>query len=250
MNRFAATDRGTVLDSGRMGARLRQGLVSYWPLDEAADTRRDAYGSLTLTDNNTVTGNPGPSPYLPLASQFTAATTEYLSRSVSSGPLTLGDIDFTVCTWVYMATKATDHAIVSSWTHTGDQLAFLLWYASGADRFQIALDSTGAGATQVFLSADSIGVPAATTWYFIVAGHDARNNQVFIQVNGGPRDAATFTTGVFGAPTGVFEIGAFDDGTPLNGRECGVGLWKRVLTLDEVRWLYRSGLGRMFPWRS
>ena len=70
-----------------MRQQLRNKLVGYWPLEEASGTRRVAmWGGeypvgatgLDWADNNTVTGNPGPSSNLRLASQFTAVTTEFL----------------------------------------------------------------------------------------------------------------------------------------------------------------------------
>lgn len=43
------------------GANLLTNLVSYWKLGEVSGTRNDSHGTNHLTDNNTVTWNPGPS---------------------------------------------------------------------------------------------------------------------------------------------------------------------------------------------
>ena len=52
---------GSPLSRAQLPATLTAAasLVSYWNLDEASGTRRDTYGSNHLTDNNTVTTNPG-----------------------------------------------------------------------------------------------------------------------------------------------------------------------------------------------
>ena len=38
---------------------LTDSIVAYWKLEEASGSRADVVGGNTLTDNNTVTGNPG-----------------------------------------------------------------------------------------------------------------------------------------------------------------------------------------------
>lgn len=42
-----------------VGTTLRDGLISWWDLTEASGNRADSHGSNTLTDNATVTSNPG-----------------------------------------------------------------------------------------------------------------------------------------------------------------------------------------------
>ena len=99
MTLLAARNRLWVPSS--MPNRLKQGLVGAWPLDEASGNRRDVSGlGNTLIDNATVTGNPGPSIYIPLASQFTAANSEYLSIA-DNALLSMGDIEFTIACFFY-----------------------------------------------------------------------------------------------------------------------------------------------------
>ena len=46
--------------TGNDGSALKTSLISYWNLDEDSGTRNDSHGTNHLTDNNTVTTNPGP----------------------------------------------------------------------------------------------------------------------------------------------------------------------------------------------
>lgn len=52
-------NRGFGLDYSDYDAGLLTNLISSWPLTESSGTRFDVHGSNDLTDNNTVTGNPG-----------------------------------------------------------------------------------------------------------------------------------------------------------------------------------------------
>lgn len=52
-------NRGFGMDYSELDAGLLTSLISYWELTEASGTRVDSHGSNDLTDNNTVTGNPG-----------------------------------------------------------------------------------------------------------------------------------------------------------------------------------------------
>lgn len=222
-------------------------LISYWKLDEASGTRFDELNGCggsgcDLTDNNTVTQATGK---LGNAGQFTSANTEYLSRS-DDADLSTGNIDFTVAAWAYLDTKSANMQIVSKYTATGNQREYALMYEAGSDRFRFEVDSTGAGALTNVLS-NNFGAPSTGTWYFVVAKHDAANDQLSISVNAGTPNTTSTSAGVFDS-TSPFFIGNRSGALgPWNGRIDAVGFWKRALSASEISCLYNSGAGLEYP---
>jgi len=242
----------TVMQSPRPRQLLR-GLVAYWPLHEASGSRLDVVGTNALTDNNTVTGNPGPSASkLPLASQFTAANSESLSIA-DNVVLSTGDIDFCGCCWVYQDSQPAGFMNIFGKWHGGgiNQEEYLLYYGQTANRFAFVKSSDGTSATETTVNANTFGAPSTATWYFLYFEHDAQGNRIRISVNNGALDSTATSTGVFDS-TGVFRIGAAEL-TPAsfhNGRIAGVGFWKRNLTAAEIAYLYNSGAGRKLTSRG
>lgn len=228
-----------MLDPG-MTTLLRRGLVSYWPLDEASGTRRDVRDAgNVLTDNNTVTGVAGPSVNLPLASDFVAANTEYLShvphQSLSMGP----GMRATFAGWVLINTaSSTVQTFLSIWA-AGGQRAYVVRTLSS--RYSAAV--TADGTTAVTVSADTFGVPPTATWHFLVVIYTG--GILGISVNGGAFNTVAHTGDIIGTTVvTAFEIGrANSNGQYLNGSMCAWGLWDRALPNREIAALYNGGLG-------
>jgi hypothetical protein len=87
------------------GNGLLTALIAYWPGDEASGNLLDAHtNALHLTDVNTVTNNTGK--VYATARQYTAANQEYHNRA-SEALLQIGDVDFTIASWVYCDALAT-----------------------------------------------------------------------------------------------------------------------------------------------
>ena len=214
------------------------GLISYWKLDEASGDRADSFGSNTLTDNNTVTQAAGK---LGNAGQFTAANNEFLSIA-DNASISTGNIDFTICAWVYLDDKTALHAVVVKADDTNDgTMEYSLIYSNTADRFRFIV---GDGVSLLLVDADAFGSPSTATWYFLVASHEAATSTLSIQVNDGtastaaiggdPQDAgSSFRIGAYGGPFG-----------PMNGRIDSVSFWKRLFTAAEKTYLYNNGNGR------
>ena len=223
---------------------LLAGLVDYWPLHEASG---DAYGMNTanqLTDTNTVTQNPG---IVDFARQFTAANSERFTVA-SNANLQAGDIDFTVAAWVYLDSKPANNIQgVSKDSATAGAREYILAWDNGGDRFYFAVYRATDSAK--IATANNLGAPALSTWYFLVGWHDATGDTVNIEANGSGAIDSTATTGALqAASTAAFNIGARSNATQFwNGRICEVGFWKRILTQQERVWLYNNGLGRTWP---
>lgn len=216
---------------------LMTGLISYWTLDEASGSRADSIGGNTLTDNNTVTQNPGK---IATAAQFTAATSETLSRA-NNASLQVGDIDFTIACWVYVDTTVNKDIWVKS--STNQQSYFLTIQST---KFQFIVSAGGTAATYTTLNATTFGNISASTWYHVVAYHDSVNDVIGIAVNGGAANTAATAAGVF-AGTGVFALGGVLQYAYMNGRIDEAGFWKKVLTPAERLALYNGGNGITYP---
>lgn len=225
---------------------LTDNLVAYWNLQEASGSRADAFDSQGLTDNATVTQNPGPSSIVPQAAQFTAANSEYLSHA-DNAALSIGDISFSVCAWVYLNSKTTFRLIASKDSSVDGGREWLLDYDSGADRFNFAIFLNGNAAGQTNRAASSLGSPSTGTWYFIVAWRDQAGGTLNIQVNNGSVDSSSDGAGSTIDTTSEFAIGRYGGGLYMDGRIAAFGLWKRALTTDERTRLYNSGAGLMYP---
>jgi hypothetical protein len=220
---------------------LTSSLVAYYKLDEWAGMRLDSVGTGHLTDNNTVTQNPGK---LGAAAQFTAANSEYLS--VADNPaLSMGNIEFTVCAWVYLDSKTAARTVCAKRGVAGVSGGeFSLVYDNSADRFLFSVFDSTTGANTA--TANIFGSPSTGTWYFLVGMVEGGN--VKISVNGGAFNTTAKTVTI---PDSAhpFYIGA-QQPTPTffwDGRIDTVGIWKRALTAADLTELYNGGAGKEYP---
>lgn len=227
---------------------LYTNLMDYWTLQEASGNRAGSQGVLTLTDNNTV---PGAAGKVGNGAQFTLANSESLS-SASVVSLQMGSgQDFTLATWVKLATKATDQALIVKATDVSGAagIEYVLQYKLANDRFNALVSNGSATANQL---ADTLGAVSVDTWYFVVAWLDA-GTSLNIQVNNGTAD--TLGTAVYAqAAAGGFALGrnGGDVTIPhyLNGMLDEAAIWKRILTAAERTFLYNAGAGRTWPLRA
>src|SRR3990167_4764952 len=169
---------------------LLSGLVAFWSLNEASGVRYSHNSLNDLSDNNTVTTNPG---VVGMAAQFVAANSEYLSHA-DNADLSTGDIDFTLAGWVYI--DAIGAATYPRWiaksnaAQTAGNIEYQVFFGDGDDdklRF-IIYDASANNVGDVRWGTAS----SATTWYYVVVWHDSVNNQVGISINNGtPVTSAT-----------------------------------------------------------
>ena len=222
---------------------LRSGLMDYWRLWEASGNSESTVGRNTLTDNNTVTGNPG---IVLNARQFTRASSERLSLA-STADVQSGDIDFTVACWVYLDSTPAGimYAMGKDGTGAGTREWRVMW--NNADSL-LTFSIFKAVDTAASVTAATLGAPATATWYFITAWHDAVGDTVNIEVNMGGADSAATGGAAQAASTAEFAIGARSAGTLFwDGRICEAAKWNRILSRPERWWLYNSGKGRSYP---
>jgi hypothetical protein len=226
------------MSGGAAPSGLLTGLAAYWKLEETSGTRADSVGTSHLTDNNTVTSNPG---IQGTAAQFTAANSESLSV-VHNAALAVGNFDFSIALWVYFDTVATSH-VFNKWA--AGQGSYILYYDSGSGRFAWLLSTDGT-VQDVHLPMDALGTPLASTWHFITLIHDAAANTLTVQGDTTTAYVVAHSAGVF-AGTAPVEIGANLGSPYLNGRVDEVGYWTRTLTGTERTNLYAAGAGVTYP---
>jgi hypothetical protein len=218
-------------------AMILQNLVSYWTLDETSGTRSDSHGSNHLSPQNTPgygTGKQGN------AASFVRASNQWLTVADNT-TLSPGDTDFTFAGWVYLDNKTNTQRLWGKWNSPNNE--YRLQYNVSTNRFEwsVSIDGTGVAATA---TANNLGSPSASTWYFIVCYHDSVNNLIGISVNNGTFNTTAHSTGVYDA-TGAFTIS--NSGTnALDGDVDEVGYFNKVLTASEISYLYNIGLGRTY----
>lgn len=223
--------------------QLRRNLSAFWPLSESSGTRRDLSGNaLTLTDNNTVTGNTGPSNAIPASSEFVGANSESLSR-VNSAPLQAGDIEFTIAGWYYFSAAAWEAVLCKGSSLDGAGLEYsisvdadassnvLLFYVRNTANTASTFIATGAG-------------QAKNAWHFFVAQHDPTANIISIQLDGGTIATTAHSGGIL-ASTGALHLGSTSvPNRFFTGRQNHIGIWKRLLTNRETTWMRQAATGR------
>lgn len=219
---------------------LKDGLVAYWNLDEGSGTRVDATGrGNDLSDNNTVASGVGK---VGQSAQFVAANQEYLSHP-DNVDLSMGDVDFTISNWVYLdSPKSNGTVLVKGNADTFNTFEYGWGYDGPNDRFGGSVVNSGSGAS---IPANSFGSPTADQWYFVVFWHDTTKNEIGISVNG-VEDILPYSGGVWDT-TFDFILGSDTCCRYWNGRIDEVGLWKRVLTMEERLALYNDGQGCTYP---
>lgn len=245
--RFASNIR-PVLGQSRatqrpLGHNLLDRLVEWWPLAEQSSTRLGVHAGLHLTDNNTVTGADGVGS---LASQFTAASSEYLSRA-SQAALQTGDISFTYAAWVFPDSLTALRVVMGKDGSSSGQRENLLYIATAGQLAFLICRPTD----DPRQAATAAGAVATSQWSFVVGWHDAAGDTVNCEVNANGTIATTATGGAAqSASSAQFEIGRRVYGgspIPFDGRIQRVGFWKRILSADERAWLYNGGRGRDYP---
>ena len=200
-------------------------------------------------------------------SSFTSSSTsrEFSSFSSSSGPNSaaefngvdqfldggdihiMGDIDFTLSTWVYFDSNVAGDDVFLSKNDGIPNVHYLLRWRSSLNRLEFVVSTDGTLSFGV--SANELGIPQINTWYLVTAWHDAANNEIGIQINDHQPDVITHAGGVHNGAGADFIIGADVGGTTsyFDGRVSMVGVWKnRILSDLERNQLFNGGLGFLY----
>jgi hypothetical protein len=229
---------------------LSDNLLLYLPLNEASGNALDAHsGGIDYTDNGTVAATTGL--VYGNARDFTPANGEYFSRA-DSAPISMGDIDFFICAWVYLDTEGSGNKVIACHADYGNnQRSWTIDYLQSSDRFRFYVSSNGeSGGAQTVVTANNYGAVPTGTWLLVMAWHDASGNTINISVNNGTADSAAHTTGVHNS-TATLLIGCSqNNGTAdvaaagWDGRIGPLAIWRtRIPSSGERASIYNSGAG-------
>jgi hypothetical protein len=218
---------------------LATSLISYWPLNEASGTRSDLHGTNHLADTNSTGQGAG----LVYANAATFTEGDYKSLSLAdNASLSTGDISFTFAAWVkFTSIPGYNYSLGGKHNFNADIDEYLLYLSSsGTMVFQIR--DTSGGHNQVEFASTVLD---ADTWYLVIGYHDATNNVIGIQVNGGTAETTAHTTGVRDG-TASFVIGGQTGLMDLSGSIGPAAFWKQALSETDRNAFYNSGAGRTY----
>lgn len=264
--------------------KARFGLVSHWSCDENSGNIIDDYGSNHLTDNNSVgvaagvlasplaianrfdseVSNPnetdaaqfntteivgprvrGEEPqdlvyFFPSRSAaFVSANAEYLNRANADiTGLNNGDEDFTWCGWVNQTNYSggTIYGFVSMGNGGTTDRRFLVMLQGGIIYFQIY--NTSGSSKYVNTSTVSLD-----TWYHVCATYNATTKGMELYLDGVLVDSDTHTGSLNTCSTG-YRLGYYPGSKYGWCKMRNVSQFDRIITSDELAFLYNNGTGR------
>jgi len=229
---------------GISASALLTSLVSYWKIDETSGVRNDSYGTNHLTDNNTVTYNPG---VVSNAGQFTAANNETLSIA-NNATLSVQGLDFTISLWTYldsMPTLNSNRYLIGKNVGNTDYSIYLNMTAGGTERFAFLMGNTASGSPT--LLANTFGTPSNSVWYHVLCEYNTSTKKMKIIINNTYSDEGNNINGST-TGSGTFRVGGVSGGGSVwDGRIDEIGFWKRLLTDSEKSALYNNGAGLTYP---
>lgn len=223
-----------------IAASLRNGLVDYWPLQDASPLGLRG-NSLTPTVNPP-TSTDGPGGQLFRASHFNEANLEWFSIADSSVVSMGAGVRCSICAWYLLDSLLEVRDIAAKRAGAG-ALEYYWRYESALDRMNFEVSPNGS--TPV-TSVSSAAAPSIATWYFGVVWYDGA--ALHMQINNGAVQSTPYTGDIFNGAEAL-RIGASNADAGgnggWNGKLAGVGLWKRALSNAERAYLYNNGSPRV-----
>ena len=207
-------------------------LRNYWALDEASGNRADTVGSVTLTDNNSVTSATG---LFGTAAEFDASNSEMLTNTTSGFDFYTND--FTINIW---ATKTVDSSSFIGLFSNRFGTVSNGWITLGTRDRILTLEVKSV--TNITAS-DSFN-PHNQGWQMYTITYNATSKVLTLYRNTTSAGTAGAGTPEPGDASNGISIGRWFEGAQhWDGLSQGVGLWTRILDSDEIDELYNSGDG-------
>jgi hypothetical protein len=220
---------------GGSSSTLKDGLVSWWSLNESSGTRSDSHGSNDLVDSDTTgsaTGKVGS------AARIDSSAADKLTVESSS---LQGGASFTVAGWIYLDSL---NVSAGAWFGATSSVPFSsrsdwMWaFRSSSGLFQFYTSDGGWKS----LNAISFGTVSSGTWYHVTTWYDSDASTMSIKVNNGATDSRTSVTATHQSLATTLRVGGYHTNA-FDGRVDELGFWSRVLTANEITELYNSGTG-------
>lgn len=221
-------------------------LSAWWHLNESSGNRSDSSGnSNTLTNNASVGSESGTR--IGTVSTFTSASNQSLTIS-SNESLDLSNTNFSFCLWMSLTSTtnnaANDYIGVFSKGGGGSNYTFSLNYRPSLPALQVQLYN---GGTTYSLNHTNVGAVSLGRWYHVVFTFNRVTKACCLWID---NNKQTGTSSVF-ATDSSFGVGigrGYNNNTYNSSCKIGhVGLWRRLLTDEEVAILYNAGQTRDYP---
>jgi hypothetical protein len=181
------------------------------------------------------------------SAQFTAANTETLSLdSAKLDQLAPGDNSFSVCFWI-KPTTALSAFVVLAGIYGGDGDQSWAVYTSSSGNIRFVVTSTGNTAEQLYTGSNIGNIFTEPKWYFVHASYDAVRDIMYVGYNNQAFDSTeNVAGGAYDSPSGDLMFGGYSGSVNnFDGQMCRVAYWyNKVLTPNELSWLYNNGEGR------
>lgn len=208
---------------------LSSGLAAYWTLNEPSGARNDGLGVSHLVENGTVSSVAGS--LAPGSARFDGNAANYL-ECPNNPALNVAGCSFTIAGWFnFENSGGSQTLLLKGADSTAANLEYNVhWNISSTLRFIVG-NGTTTGAAVVIPP-----VPIANgVWHFFACWYDLPNAQLFARVDDLVGPPTSYNLGVqFGNGSLRFGNRAGTAPAPFNGRLDAIGLWKRVLTADEL----------------
>lgn len=223
--------------------RIASGLDAYWRLDgNSKDVIRGLDGtdtniSYSFTDGKVAQG-----------ALFDGSSSDI---SINSGSSLVYERTqkFSIAAWVKSTASSSEKPIYSTEENSPNYLGITLWYSSffSTNKLSLFMGSNTQG----------IGVGGSTTlsdgnWHFVVATYDGSSDASGVKLYcDGNLESMTVNQNNLASQTlvgsalphigtrqgGLFWVKSIDE----------VGVWKRILTPEEIKYLYNNGNGKSYP---
>jgi hypothetical protein len=225
---------------------LRDGVRTYWTLDEAAgNARLDSNGPYYLAELGGTISSSGGVVSGGVASAAFPATLPCLSRTTGTG---FSNQSFTLAGWFY---AISDSGFPSYVVHKRSNTFFeygLYWDPAGT----LTLQVSGNGS-----SYNTVSRPAAANAWHEFAGYlDYARSVIGLAVDGGTPTEVVHTVGIVNdEPNTSFFVGAsLSDGSTASGLLHGyvdeLGLWDKAFNAEDIQQHWNNGLGRTWPLKT
>ena len=244
---------------------IKTNLVSYWNLDESSGNALDAHSTNDLTETTDSAAIPGSQSEqfgipaasveitsLPTGSRKSIDNSSYL-RGNASGVRFPGHQPFSITGWLRSDDLISNTFIMGT---QGENSSFenQFWFdytISGSStlntrkyhpRFRVSDDGTTSSVTSV-TSDYSV---ERSQWDFLHAYHDPDTDVIGIQINDQEIFTTTFSTGLASGSGSLSLFGSPISSTNNIRHLSKVGLWRKLLTSQELTFLYNGGNGRNY----
>ncbi len=224
-----------------MSTNLKNGLISYWKLDEASGNAIDSHGANDATAINNPTSVAGKilTARRLVSTGQTAATSQYFTTPSNSSLQPRGS--FTYSMWVNITSFVqASYGYVSKDNQLAGGREFFIghFFQGQVPRFFVYdNDFSGVGVT-----ATNFGAIPTGTWVHIVCWLDTIDNRLGISVNG-VENTIPYTGDIIATNTPLYFGSRNGTGNFVNGSIDEIGYWKRALTAEERAELYANGNG-------